>query len=651
MPHNPRMPSRHNKGRGAPPDNESPRSDTTPTFPVSAPKRRQQKKPSGMPKRKVRDDDDDSDVDSRGNIRGLIDYDYDSSDDAENLETLMREARKYGLRLGHKKPKMTTDAAAPAPPTATKKRIAPTPVAPAPPAPKGRYNLRSRVPVAASPTTTEEEEEEEDTSEEDTESSDEDEEVEEEDDTDEEEDEDYDEDESEEASEEGNSVIRIMIGGGAEESDALVPKRHNMKKEPAAVKRFVELITAPSEDNTIDTQIDQFKSLDEVRQGQILRTLEARPASNDVQNSLMFKILQMRLSPEVQTYVLAKYKTLQAMEPTSGEYFKIRNWLDKVTAMPFGTYKDMPVSLDQGAETCGGFMEKAKKCLDEALYGQVEAKLQILQFIATRIANPDARGLSLLLVGPPGIGKTSLIKGGIAKALEWPFQFVSLGGETEASTYTGHQLVYEGSHAGKIVNSLIAAKSMSMVMMFDEVDKVSSTAKGEEIQNMLIHLTDPVQNSEFEDKYLANIPIDLSKSMFVFSANDINKLDRILLDRMVVVHLKGYEKKDKLQIAENYLLPSALKDVNLMEKVAISKEILEHIIQTHASEEPGVRELKRCIEQIAQKINMLRMFNSKELPFHIPEFTLPFVVKKSHVDIFLKKTKPEGDEPPYGLYV
>ncbi len=612
-----------------------------------------------MPKRKVRDDDDDSDVDSKGNIRGLIDYDYESSDDAEALEALYRQAKRYG-KAAAKKPKMVE---APAP---VKKRITPTLVAPPPapapaPAPvatrKGRYNLRSRrAAIPSSPsettlitTTSEETEEEEEEYEETTE-----EEVSEELEDEDEDDETYDEDEDEEESDEAdNSVIRIMIGGagGDEAADAMVPKRHNMKKEPAAVKRFVELITAPSEDNTIDTQIDQFKSLDETRQTQILKTLEARPASNDVENSLMFKILQMRLSPEVQSYVLAKYKTLQAMEPTSGEYFKIRNWLEKVTAMPFGTYKEMPVSLDQGSESCGAFMEKAKKCLDEAVFGQAEAKLQILQFIATRIANPEARGLSLLLVGPPGIGKTSLIKGGIAKALEWPFQFISLGGETEASTYTGHQLVYEGSHAGKIVNSLIAAKSMSMVMMFDEVDKVSSTAKGEEIQNMLIHLTDPVQNSEFEDKYLANIPIDLSKSMFVFSANDMNKLDRILLDRMVVVHLKGYEKKDKLMIAEQYLLPSALKDVNLMEKVAISKEILEYIITTHAKEEPGVRELKRCIEQIAQKINMLRMFNSKELPFHIPEFSLPFVVKKNHVDVFLKRNKPEGNEPPFGLYI
>ena len=105
-----------------------------------------------------------------------------------------------------------------------------------------------------------------------------------------------------------------------------------------------------------------------------------------------------------------------------------------------------------------------------------------------------------MLAGPPGIGKTSLIKNGIAKALEWPFQFISLGGDSDASTYVGHQLVYEGSHCGKIVNSLVSAKSMSMILMFDELDKVSATPKGEEVQHLLVHLTDPVQNGDFEDK-------------------------------------------------------------------------------------------------------------------------------------------------------
>jgi ATP-dependent Lon protease len=426
----------------------------------------------------------------------------------------------------------------------------------------------------------------------------------------------------------------------------MIPVRHNMKKESAAVKKFVKLITSPVEDNTIDTQIDQFKELKPDKQEELLKALERRPTQTDTGVNLMLRILTLKLSPDVQAMILAKYNALQNLDPSTGEYFKLRNWLDKAVAVPFGQYKEIPVKMEDGSEACATFMKGAQKALDEAIYGQEDTKLQILQYITTKIAKPDGRGTSLLLVGPPGIGKTSVIKNGIAKALGFPFQFISLGGDSDASTYTGHQLVYESSHCGKIVNSLIHAKSMSTILLFDEVDKISATPKGEEVQNMLIHLTDPASNEGFEDKYLSGIPIDLSKAMFIFSANDISKIDKVLLDRLMVIELKGYDLKQKLTIAENYLLPSALKDVSLVERVAISKEVLTYVIEEYAKEETGVRELKRCVEQIAQKLNMLRMYNAKELPFHIKDFALPFVVKKEHIDLFLKKREDKHAPPP-----
>ncbi len=460
--------------------------------------------------------------------------------------------------------------------------------------------------------------------------------------------EDMEDEEEEEEEESKGGVIQIRIGGGGEEDDPMVPKRHDMDKEPPIIKKFVELVTKPMEDIGIDAQIDQFKAMDSPKQKALLDALEARPTATDTGAQMMFRILTMKIPPEIQSMALAKYQALQNMDPSSSEYFKQRNWLDKFCSVPFGVYKDLPVKLEDGAELCGTFMSKAKDCLDSAVYGQNEAKLQILQFIASKIANPSARGTSLLLIGSAGIGKTSIIKS-IAKALEWPFQFISLGGDSDASTYTGHQLVYESSHAGKIANSLVAAKSMSMVLMFDEVDKISQTAKGEEVSNLLIHLTDPVQNADFEDKYLAGAPLDLSKVMFVFSANDINKIDRVLLDRMNVIRMKGYNSKDKLVIAERYLLPAALDEVNLKERVMIGNDVLEYIIEHYAKEETGVRQLKRCIEGIVGKLNMLRMYNSKSLPFYIKDFTLPFIVKKEHVDLFLKK-KDEEEKPWLSMY-
>ena len=599
---------------------------------------RMKSRPAPSKRRGHRDDDDDS-VDSKGNIRGLISY--SEEDDAVSTESSFDDysspseevAPKSGM--GSRRPRRAAEKARKRIQKKLKKEDEQ----------RRRRRRRDEEEEEEEDDDVEEEEEEEEvprkrrssgrrTKREEEEDEDEDEEDEEEEDEDEE-DEDDEEDEGEE--DDGPHGISISFGGFDDSAERMIPKRHNMKKEPEIVKKFVKLVTKPMTENTIDDQIDQFKILTEDKQKQMIEALERKSNPSTAEQPLMFRILSMNIPPETQTMILNKYNSLQSLDPSSGEYFKLRSWLEKLASVPLGIYKEMPVRLDDGTEKCGLFMEKARKCMTDAIYGQEEAKLQILQFIASKIANPDARGTSLMLVGPPGIGKTSLIKNGIAKALDWPFQFISLGGDSDATTYTGHQFVYEGSHSGKIVNSLVAAKSMSTVLMFDELDKISGTPKGEEVQNMLIHLTDPVQNGDFEDKYLANVPIDLSKVMFVFSGNDLNKIDRILLDRMVVVKLAGYNKKEKQAIAEQYLVPAALKEVHLMEKVAIAPEVITHIISEYAGEETGVRELKRCVEAIIQKINMLRIFNSKDLPFHIKDFQLPFVVKKEHIDLFLKK--------------
>jgi ATP-dependent Lon protease len=138
--------------------------------------------------------------------------------------------------------------------------------------------------------------------------------------------------------------------------------------------------------------------------------------------------------------------------------------------------------------------------------------------------------------------------------------------------------------------------------------------------------------------------------MFVFSANDISKIDHVLLDRFMVVQLEGYDSKEKMEIAEKFLLPAALKEVNLAERIGIPKEVVHHILDTYAKEEQGVRELKRCMGQIAQKLNMLRLFNSPDLPFHIKDFSLPFILKKEHIDKFLKEKKSSMDVSTQRMY-
>jgi ATP-dependent Lon protease len=598
--------------------------------------------------------DQDDDVDEHGNVKDFIDYDYDSEESSEEPKKKgsfkakskakkeeARPKRKAAIKAEKKISKKlaksrrrdedSSDSSFHVEEEEEEEEESP------------KVKRRNRLRKAVVESDTEDEEDGETLASEDTWSEDDDEYV-------DEDDEYYDEDEDEEKQDEGFRGLSIIFGSGGDGMDNMIPKRHNMKKESQDVRRFVKLISKPVEEETIDDQIDQFKGLESGKQKAMLEALEMRSNYSKKEQPLMFRLLQMKLTPDTMALVMSRYNALNSMDPSSGEYYKLRSWMEKLVSIPLGIYKEMPVKIEDGPELCGPFMEKARKYLDDAVFGQDEAKLQIQQFIASKIANPTSSGLSLLLVGPPGIGKTSLIKGGIAKALNWPFQFISLGGDSDATTYTGHQFVYEGSHCGKIANCLAQAKSMSMIMMFDELDKVSSTAKGEEVQNLLVHLTDPVQNMDFEDKYLSGIPLDLSRTMFVFSANDITKIDRILLDRMVVVELKGYKPEDKLEIAEKYLLPEALREVNLGEKVAISRAVLKHVLDEYASEETGVRELKRCIGQIVQRINMLRMFNVKELPFHIPGFQLPFVLKKEHVDLFLKK-RDKDDRANFGMYI
>ena len=159
------------------------------------------------------------------------------------------------------------------------------------------------------------------------------------------------------------------------------------------------------------------------------------------------------------------------MEPGSGEFYKIKNWVDTFMRIPFSEYKTLPISINDGIDTCHDFMANAQKILNEAVYGLNDAKMQIMQMLGQLITNPKAIGSAIAIHGPPGTGKTSLVKEGISKILNRPFAFIALGGATDSSFLEGHGYTYEGSTWGKIVQILIDSKCMNPVIYFDELDK------------------------------------------------------------------------------------------------------------------------------------------------------------------------------------
>jgi ATP-dependent Lon protease len=298
-------------------------------------------------------------------------------------------------------------------------------------------------------------------------------------------------------------------------------------------------------------------------------------------------------------------------------------------------------------------MEKAKSNLDAAAYGLNDAKMQIMQFIGQLIANPTSVGTAIAIKGPMGTGKTTLVKEGISKILDRPFEFIALGGATDSSFLEGHSYTYEGSTWGKIVDILIKSKCMNPVIYFDELDKVSDTPKGEEIIGILTHLTDTTQNSGFHDKYFSEIDFDLSKVLFIFSYNDEDKINPILKDRMYRIQTNGYDSKQKTIIANNYLVPKVISNVNFnKEDITISDDTLKYIMDNYTNKEKGVRNLKRCIEIIYTKINLYRLMKPDTNLFEEDvslSVTFPFTVTTDVVQKLIKKE--ENDEYYKNFYM
>ena len=319
-----------------------------------------------------------------------------------------------------------------------------------------------------------------------------------------------------------------------------------------------------------------------------------------------FKILELPISDSVKAAVIKKLDVLHDMDESGNETYKLRTWVDGFMRMPFGVNVPLPVKLDDGTKPCADFLSQTRKTLDGAVYGMQSAKTQIMQILAQWISNPDSVGNVIALKGPMGVGKTSFAKNGVAKVLKRPFEFFGLGGAADSANFVGHSYTYEGSAWGRIADSLMSARCMNPVMYFDELDKVSETAHGQEIISMLIHLTDRSQNTQFHDRYFAGIDIDLSQCLFVFSFNDESKVHPILKDRMQVITCNGYSADEKKIILTQYVWPQILDRIK-MNDLKIGEEAIKFLIAEYSKEEEGVRTLMRAVETLVTRINLLRI--------------------------------------------
>jgi ATP-dependent Lon protease len=284
------------------------------------------------------------------------------------------------------------------------------------------------------------------------------------------------------------------------------------------------------------------------------------------------------------------------------------------------------------------YIKQIRNTLNNCVLGHKEAKSQIQRLVAQWM-NGKMEGCVFGLRGPMGVGKTSMIREGLSKCLldnnnnPRPFASLPLGGSTNGAILEGHSYTYLGSTWGRVVDILMETKCMNPIIYIDEIDKISHTEHGREIIGILTHLTDSSQNTEFTDRYFAGIKLDLSKALIVFSYNDIERVDRILRDRITEIEVKPLTKIEKIKITKNYLLPNILETVGYNEEdIILSSELIEFIIEEYTYE-AGVRKLKEKVFELIREMNLRRIIEEEPSP-------LPFSFTKEYIkDVFHKYPK------------
>ena len=329
-------------------------------------------------------------------------------------------------------------------------------------------------------------------------------------------------------------------------------------------------------ENYSDKEMEYYNKLSSKEQEDILKIEEEVQNSNNNTSVIpqRFKILLANNSIANKRVIINKIKEYDDMSTYSSESDKLNNYINVVSEIPFGIY----YKIEQNS--ISEYLHSVLQELNNKIYGHNDTKQQIMRILSQFMVNPNAKGYAIGIQGSMGVGKTKLIKDGVASVLKYPFAFVSLGGMSNSSYLKGHSYTYVGSRYGKIVEEIIKAKVMNPIFFFDELDKVSNTYDGDDIINTLIHLTDTTQNDSFTDNYLEEIKLDLSKSLMFFTFNDINMVNPILRDRMIIIKVDKYKVADKIELSKNFLIKEICKSYNINDTDIIIKDAeIEYIFE------------------------------------------------------------------------
>jgi ATP-dependent Lon protease len=362
-----------------------------------------------------------------------------------------------------------------------------------------------------------------------------------------------------------------------------------------------------------------------------LKNLESIEEDEDFK----YKILHLDCSLENKKVIYNEYKRMLEISGNDEEIPKLKTWLRNALSLPYNKMK----TFDYNKKQLTNLLQKVWTRLNEELYGMERAKEQIMIFLNSRLLNPNMKKCSIGLLGPPGCGKTTIVKL-LAKLLEYPLEQISLGGIQSPSFLKGHQYTYIGAEPGELVKCLQRMGVKNGILFFDEYDKVS---ENKDVCSALLHITDGVQNKKFRDNYLSGIDIDLSSLWFFYSMNT-RPLDDALADRIFYIDLDGYTQKDKINIVRDYLLKKAHKNMGWKtNSLKLTEDCIEYIIDTVSPrEDKGVRNLEHTINSICNKINFLlhhqdiRGKMNFNFSFNLnKKINFPLILDKKSVEQFL----------------
>jgi ATP-dependent Lon protease len=339
-------------------------------------------------------------------------------------------------------------------------------------------------------------------------------------------------------------------------------------------------------------------------------------------------IEHLKIPDEVREPIQNELDKFALMEPNSSEFHVTRNYLDTIISLPWGDPPETNVDLG-----------KAKRVLDADHYGLDDVKERILEFLAVRKLRQDFKGSIICLLGPPGVGKTSVGQS-IARALDKEFFRFSVGGMRDEAEIKGHRRTYVGAMPGKIIQGLKIVKTKNPVFMIDEIDKLGVSFQGDP-SSALLEVLDPEQNIAFRDHYL-DLPFDISNILFIATANTADTIPSPLLDRMEVIRLAGYIDEEKIAIAKKYLIPRSITRNGLKKKdVSYTKTALKAIANDYARE-AGMRNYEKALDRIHRKLAHKVVTNGSEPPFKIDAADLESFLGKPvfHEDTSRKKLEP-----------